>query len=146
MHAVPRWVAPLFAVLGLVMVPWTIYLGMTLPEQARTHNYRVAWVGFDLLLLVALLVTAYTAWRGRQLVGLIAAATATLLVVDAWFDVTTSRRTDVQTAMLLALLVELPLAVTCAWIALHVDQVVARRLLQLARREATTTAAGKKTP
>jgi hypothetical protein len=134
LRPVPRWVAPVFAVLGAAMIPWTLYLAMSLPQHSRTHNYRLAWVGFDVMLLVALLVTAYFAWRGGPLVGLAAACTATILVVDAWFDVTTSRRTDVLTAVFAAVLVELPLAIVCGWIALHVDQVVERRLRRLARR------------
>jgi HAMP domain-containing protein len=36
--------------------------------------------------------------------------------------------------VLSAALVELPLAIICGWIALHVDQVVERRLRRLARR------------
>jgi len=132
----PRWVAPVFAALGAAAVPWTVYLSVTLPEQARTHNYRVAWVGFDLMLIVALLATAYLAERGKGLVGPLAAVTATMLVLDAWFDVTTSRRAEMSTAILSAVLVELPLALVCGWIALHADQVIERRLRQLARREA----------
>jgi hypothetical protein len=133
---VPRWVAPVFAVLGAATVPWTVYLGMSLPQQARTHNYRVSWVGFDILLVVVLLATAYFAWRGWRHVGVLAASTATLLVVDAWFDVTTSRHADLPSAILSAVLVELPLAVVCGWIALHVDRVIEGRLRQFARRAA----------
>jgi hypothetical protein len=132
----PTWVAPVFAVLGIATIPWTIYLAMSLPSQAHTENYRVAWVGFDILLIVVLLATAYVAWRGRRVVGLLAASTATMLVVDAWFDVTTSGPSDLPSAILLAVLVELPLAIICIWLALHVDQVVERRLRQLTRRAA----------
>src|SRR3954447_1858537 len=128
----PRWVAPVFAVLGAATIPWTVYLAVTLPEHARTHNYRDAWVGFDIMLIGALLLTAYLAWRGRSLVGLAASSTATMLVVDAWFDITTSRRSNVWTAVAAAVLVELPLAVVCGWIALHTDAVIERRLRQLA--------------
>jgi hypothetical protein len=130
----PRWVAPLFAVLGLATVPWTAYLAMSLPAQARTHHYRLAWVGFDLLLIAFLLATAYAAGRGRPMVGLLAACTATLLVVDAWFDVTTSRGSDIPSAVVSAVFVELPLAVVCGWIALHAEQVVEQRLRYLPRR------------
>jgi hypothetical protein len=136
MEPTPRWVAPLFAVLGAATIPWTAYLAMSLPQHAHTRHYRGAWVGFDLMLIVVLLVTAYFAWRGRPLAGLFAASTSTMLVVDAWFDVTTSSRSDVPSAILSAVLIELPLAVLCGWIALHVDQVVERRLRQLARRTA----------
>jgi hypothetical protein len=133
-QAAPRWVAPVFAVLGAATMPWTAYLAMSLPQQANAHHYRVAWVGFDIMLVVVLLATAYAAWRGRPLVGLLAASAGTMLVVDAWFDVTTARHSDLAAAILSAALVELPLAGVCGWIALHVDQVIERRLRQLARR------------
>jgi hypothetical protein len=133
---VPRWVGPVFAVLGAATIPWTAYLAMSLPAQARSHHYRAAWVGFDIMLVLVLLATAYFAWRGWRHVGILASSTATMLVVDAWFDVTTSRRADVPQAILSAVFVELPLAVVCGWIALHVDQVIERRLRQFARRAA----------
>ena len=136
MQPAPRWVAPVFAVLGTATLPWTAYLAMTLPPQINSHHYRLAWVGFDAMLVVALLLTAYFAWKGRPLVGLLAAITATMLVLDAWFDVTMSNRADRPSAILSAVLVELPLAALCGWIVQHVDQVVERRLRQLARRTA----------
>jgi hypothetical protein len=132
----PRWVAPVFAVLGAATVPWTVYLSLTLPHQARTHHYRLGWVGFDVLLAVVLLATAYAAWRGRPLVGPLAASVATMLVVDAWFDTTMSGRHAEAQAVLSAVLIELPLAVVCGWIAVHADRVVDHRMHQLARRAA----------
>ena len=117
MNRPPLWTAPLFAVLGAGTIPWTVYLSLTLPDHARTHNYRLAWVGFDVLLIVGLLATAFLASVGRPLAGQAAGCTATMLVIDAWFDVTTSGRAERGTAVLLAALVELPLAVLCAWIA-----------------------------
>ena len=133
LHPAPSWVAPLFALLGAGTIPWTVYLSMTLPDHARTHNYRLAWVGFDVLLIMVLLVTAWLAWRGDPRVGLLAGCGATMLVVDAWFDVTTSSPADRPLALLLALCAELPLAVLCGWIALHIERVVAARLRYLAR-------------
>jgi hypothetical protein len=132
----PRWVAPVFALLGAVTVPWTVYLAMTLPVAARTQHYRLAWVGFDILLVAVLLATAWAAWHGQQSVGMLATATATALVIDAWFDVTTSGRGDRPAAIASAVLVELPLALVCGWIAVHVDQVIERRLRRQARRQA----------
>ena len=129
----PSWVAPLFGLLGAGTIPWTVYLSLTLPTHARTHNYRLAWVGFDVLLILVLLATAYAAWRGSPLVGLLAGCAATMLVVDAWFDVTTSSRRDVALAIALAAVAELPLAVLCGWVALHVDRVLARRARITAR-------------
>jgi hypothetical protein len=118
----PRWMAPLFALLAAGTIPWTVYLSLTLPDHARTHNYRLAWVGFDVLLIGAMLLTAFLAWRGRPLAGQAAGCTATMLIVDAWFDVTTSGRHDVGMAVVLAVAVELPLAALCAWIALRVQR------------------------
>ena len=136
LRPVPRWVAPVFAVLGAATVPWTAYLAMSLPAQESAQHYRVAWVGFDLLLIVVLLLTAHLAWRGSLYVGLLAASAATMLVVDAWFDVTTSPPADVPMAILSAVFLELPLAVVCGWIAVHVDRVVEHRLRHRARRAA----------
>jgi hypothetical protein len=52
--------------------------------------------------------------------------TGAFLICDAWFDVMTSNgRTRVIVALLEAFLVELPLAVTCLWIARNVERVVA---------------------
>lgn len=133
MEPAPRWVAPVFAVLGAATLPWTAYLAMTLPPQVRAHHYRLAWVGFDIMLIAVLLATAYVAWRGRRLLGLLAAITATMLVLDAWFDITTSSRAGMPSAILSAVFIELPLAAVCGWIAQHVDQVIERRLRELGR-------------
>jgi hypothetical protein len=134
-QTVPWWVAPAFAILAIGTVPWGVYLAITLPHRATAVHYRSVWVGFDLGLIVVLLITAYYAWRGRPRVALPATAAATMLVVDAWFDVLTTPRTmDLVVAVVLAVVVELPLAGICLWIALHAEQVVERRLRWLARR------------
>jgi hypothetical protein len=132
---VPRWIAPVFACLAAATVPWTVYLAVTLPEDIRTRNYRIAWVGFDIGLVLLLLLTAILAYRGQRHMVMTATATATALVIDAWFDVVTSPAgDDLMVAVATALLGELPLTVLCLWIALQVDRVIARRLSQLARR------------
>ncbi|MCW3817479.1 hypothetical protein ONA91_23790 [Micromonospora sp. DR5-3] len=131
----PRWVAPTFGVLALLTLPWIGYLALTLPRHVVTVHYRAAWVGFDLGLVAMLGLTAVQAYRGHRQVGLAASATATMLVVDAWFDVvTTPGGPDLTVSVLLAALVELPLAAVCVWIAGHGDRVVERRLRQLAVR------------
>jgi hypothetical protein len=132
---VPRWVAPTFALLALALVPWIGYLAAALSPTQRTVHYRAAWVGFDVLLLLTLAGTAWYAWRGSPRVALLATAAATLLVVDAWFDLlTTPPGTDLVVAALSAALVELPLAAVCVWLATHTAQVLRRRTERLARR------------
>ena len=63
------------------------------PKRDLDTHYRGAWVGFDLLLVAAIVLTAYFAFRIDARVQLPATATATLLVVDAWFDVMTAGAT-----------------------------------------------------
>jgi hypothetical protein len=132
---VPAWIGPVFAVLAIGTVPWTVYLAMTLPEDIETRNYRWAWVGFDAGLIALLVLTAYLAYRGQRYVAMTATATATALIIDAWFDVMTAPHSgDLLVAVLTAVLGELPLAGLCIWVSLHVNRVIARRLRQLARR------------
>jgi hypothetical protein len=64
-----------------------------------------------------------------------AAITGSLLVCDAWFDVLTSRgSSDIAQAIASALLIELPLAGLCFWMARNVAHAVevARPFLQAA--------------
>ncbi|HEU5333710.1 MAG TPA: hypothetical protein VFU73_13110 [Actinocrinis sp.] len=93
------------------LAPWTIYLALTLPSGFRAHYWRLAWSGFDVLLLLAMAGTAYLGWRRRQAVIAGAVVTATLLVCDAWFDIALDLGTkDVWTSVASAVFVELPLA------------------------------------
>jgi hypothetical protein len=131
----PRWVAPVFSAAALAIVPWIIFLGFELPERSTDRHYNLAWVGFDVLLLFALARTALFAWKGRRQVQLPAVATATLLLVDAWFDVMTSDGTwAVTQALLFAFVLELPIAAMAVWIARNVDKVVERAEHRLAEQ------------
>jgi hypothetical protein len=59
----------------------------------------------------------------------VAGASAALLGADAWFDVVTApTRGDRWVALAMAALVELPLAVVCAWLAVSGQELVDRRL------------------
>jgi hypothetical protein len=133
LRTAPAWVAPLFATAAVVIVPWIVYLAVSLPRTVRVHD-RAAWVGFDIGLVLILGVTAYLAWRGRPRVALAAVATSTMLVVDAWFDVLTSRDGLDRVVAVGMSLVELTLAAICLWIAMHATEVVRRRMQALARR------------
>lgn len=133
-RTVPWWVGPAFAVLAVGTVPWVVFLAVTLPRHATFHHYRGVWVGFDLGLIGVLATTAVLAWRGRPQVTMAATATATMLFVDAWFDVLTTPRSELLVSVVLAAVVELPLAMICLWIALHASQVIEGRVMMLARR------------
>jgi hypothetical protein len=95
----------------VVLVPWTIYLAVSLPDQYRAQHWRLAWAGFDGLLLISMSLTVYLGWRRKQAIVPAAIATATLLVCDAWFDISLDLGTsDIWWSIASAVLIELPLA------------------------------------
>ncbi|MHC1558882.1 hypothetical protein ACR9E3_07995 [Actinomycetospora sp. C-140] len=101
----------LIAAIGsLVLVPWIGILAATLPHRYEARHWTLAWVGFDVALVVGLAMTAWMTWRARPALVYPALITATLLVCDAWFDTTTAQRSDVLVSALSALLLELPMA------------------------------------
>lgn len=114
----PRWVGPVFVVLAVLLIPWTIWLGSALPARHLSEHWGVAWAGFDAMLAVALLSTAVAAMRGTVWLVPMATVTATLLVCDAWFDVVTAAHgRQFAIALGQAIVLEVPLAVACVWIA-----------------------------
>lgn len=126
-RAVARWIVPVYALLAVGIVPWIVWLAWSLPERSVSAHYRLAWVGFDVLLCGALARTAYLAWRRSPFVVNVASATAALLVVDAWFDVTTSPGgQDLLVSAMLAVLVELPLAILSLLLAGRAQVQIAR--------------------
>jgi len=135
----PRWLqrrardGRLLLIVGsvVVLVPWIVYLGVTLPRNYVAVNWDKTWVGFDLLLLVLLLATAVLALLRRQLVALTAFATSVLLLCDAWFDVMTSHGEDKTWSLATALVVELPLAAVLLMGSFKVVSMSASRLSNL---------------
>jgi hypothetical protein len=118
---IPRWVGPAYIVMGLILVPWIVYLHATLPLQEVSQHYRLAWVGLDVIEFGQLTRTGLYAlvkrWRHRMRPH--AAACAALLIIDAWFDCTTTPTNQVASSIVMAVLVELPLAGICWWLALR---------------------------
>jgi len=105
------------------------FLALSLPKENLEHHYRLTWVGFDLILVVAIYLTAHMAFRLDSRVVFPATVVATLLVADAWFDVTTSATAQAATgALILALAVELPAAAFSLYVAFRVG----RRVRELA--------------
>ncbi|OKI52156.1 hypothetical protein AMK15_30275 [Streptomyces sp. MJM1172] len=93
-------------------------LARTLPQTAEVSHWSTAWIGLDAMLAAGLTGTGVLLRRRDPRVAPVAAATAALLLVDAWFDVTTSAGTGGQgMALLLAAGAELPLAALCAAVA-----------------------------
>jgi len=117
---IPSWAANIYIMLAVVLLPWTIYLGLTLPERHLSHNWDVSWTGLDIGLFVALLATGLFAYLRSIWIVISAATAGSLLLVDAWFDVM-SEHSGVQfhQAMLLAFVFELPLALMSYYLSIH---------------------------
>lgn len=119
----------LYTAAAVVLLPWIIFLAETLPKRQFDRHYRAAWVGFDLILGWAIIRTAYMAFRVDPRVQFAATATAVLLFVDAWFDVTTSaNRAQFFEALSLAMCLEIPAALFSLYLARSVNH----RVLELA--------------
>jgi hypothetical protein len=112
------------AIGAAVLIPWTAYLAWELPERSVAVNYDLAWGGFDVGLIILLAMGAWAAFRANRWLPALAAATATMLVIDAWFDVVTSRGDELVTAVLMAVLVELPVAIACLRLSVHTQGLV----------------------
>ncbi len=117
------WIAPVFGAIGVALVPWAIWLSASLPPRHLTHRWDVAWTGFDIVLAACFVGTAVAAWRRSAWVAALAAATGTLLVMDAWFDVVLeSRGSETRAAVIEAVVAELPVAALCFWIAYRTER------------------------
>ncbi len=135
--APPAWVARVFVLLGVCLLPWTVVLALTLPARHGTTHYDLAWTGFDVALAAALVAVGIGAARRATWLQGVAAAAATLLICDAWFDVLSSTsRGEIVTALMLALFVELPVAAACLFVARHAEEaaISTRRCAALAQR------------
>jgi hypothetical protein len=119
------WVAPVFAVAALVLVPWIVFLVRSLPSTHAAAHWDIAWAGFDVALALLLFAVAVAAWRRSPWLEGAATAAAALLLVDAWFDILTSS-THVELAVAIgeAVLVELPLALLCLLLARDAERVL----------------------
>jgi hypothetical protein len=121
----PRWITGLLVAVAVALVPWTLWLTFSLPSKHVTRHYDLAWVGFDIGLAAMFAVTAHAGYRRSPILPALAAATAAMLVCDAWFDIVTSASGERVEAILEAGLAELPLAALCAFVAYDVQRAYA---------------------
>lgn len=137
---VVRWTGPAFTLFSLILLPWIVYLAYSLPSRQLSADYDIAWAGFDIMLLAALASTGYFAFRRSRYLATAATAAATLLIVDAWFDVMTTLPGQRLQPVALAAGVELPLASVCVWLSFHTQQLAEQRMVLLLRRGPKTGA------
>jgi hypothetical protein len=99
------------------MVPWTVFLGLSLPPKYSAGHWDLLWTGFDVGLICVLGYAGWAAWFRRQIVASTALIAGTLLLCDAWFDIITSLgHSDQWITLLTGLGGELPLAAFFFWL------------------------------
>jgi hypothetical protein len=116
---------------SLLLVPWTVYLAAALPGRYVVRGWPAVWIGFDLLLLAMLAVTAWLGWHGRQAFILTSFATGVLVLADAWFDVMTASRGDTVLSVAAAVLIEIPVGYLLISGAIRLMRLTAVRFLVL---------------
>lgn len=115
-----RWLGRVLIAAGLVMVPWLFVLAAGLPSSTTAAHWSTAWVGLDAMEALGLVTTGVLLLRRDVRFRFAATAEAVLLLVDAWFDVTTAAPgLDRATAVAMAVCLEIPIALLCARLALR---------------------------
>ena len=121
------WVVVIYGAFGLGLLPWALWLSASLKPHHVTERWDLAWSGFDTGLALLFLGTALAAHKRSPWVGALAAATGTLLVTDAWFDVILESHADeLRQSIVLAVFAELPTAAFCFWIAYRTERFLAK--------------------
>ena len=121
MLSVPSWPASVYIILSVILLPWTIYLGATLPVHHLSTHWDVSWAGLDVGLVVTMLATGTLAYVKSRWIAITSSTVGSLLLVDAWFDVISQRPgLQLHEAIFLAIFIELPLAFMSYYIAYEV--------------------------
>jgi len=130
----PKWIIAVYAFSAVVLVPWTFNLAENLPTRQLAHHWDIAWTGVDVLMFVLFALTVILAIRRTIWMSLTAVSLSTVLLIDGWFDVLTSKPGHQQVAaLLLAVLIEIPMATLTYFLAY-------RAILHLHNRISSLTA------
>jgi hypothetical protein len=110
-------VAIVIFVIAIVLIPWIVFLGFTLPPKYDAGHWNVLWIGFDAAEVAVLAYTGWAAWFRRQIVASATLVAATLLFCDAWFDILTSiGHRDQWLTLLTGFGAEIPLGLCFIWL------------------------------
>jgi hypothetical protein len=108
---IPRWANIFYSCLAIILLPWIFNLAQSLPTRHIVRHWDAVWVGFDIMMLAAIIATVWFVIRKRIWVILTGTALATLFIVDAWFDILTSKPGQQLKVALLFGLIEVTLAI-----------------------------------
>jgi hypothetical protein len=119
---VRRRLAVVVLMSAVVLLPWIAYLAVSLPPTASARHWPAVWAGLDTAEAIGLAATGWLAFRRDRRAALTAASTATMLVLDAWFDVCTSAVGRSSAFALIDVVIELAEAAAClavGWLVWH---------------------------
>jgi hypothetical protein len=119
----------LIVLVAALLACWTIWLGSSLPPDPLTQHwsltadiglddYSLTWVGLDCIEVIGLAACGLLFRRASPSARTVALLTIPVFCLDAWFDVMTSvSKADLVTAVIMAILGELPAAFILSWVA-----------------------------
>ena len=115
------WIASLYIIFSLVLIPWIVYLSVSLPSRHLSNHWDISWVGLDIGIFASLFLTGILAFIKSRWMVISSTATAIFLITDAWFDIVSERPgVELSQAILLAVIFEIPLALISLSIAIRV--------------------------
>jgi hypothetical protein len=115
---VPSWPALIYIVMAIILLPWTIYLGASLPTHHLSTHWDISWTGLDAAIIATMLLTGLFAYLKSRWIIISSSTVGSLLLIDAWFDVISERRgVQLHEAIILAIFIEIPLAIISYYIA-----------------------------
>lgn len=113
----PKWVPYFYGLSCAVLIPWTIFLAYLLPPRYISHNWDIAWTGFDIFMIILFASTAYLTIIKSIYASISSAMLGTILLTDAWFDILTSKPGLPQRRSIMeALIIEVPLSIVSFWL------------------------------
>jgi hypothetical protein len=119
----------LIVLVAALLACWAGYLGSSLPPDPLTQhwsltadigldNYSLTWVGLDCIEVLGLAACGLLFRRASPSARTVALLAIPVFCLDAWFDIMTSvSKADLVTAVVMAVLGELPAAFILSWVA-----------------------------
>src|SRR5579875_2380703 len=112
-----RVIAVATMLMAVALIPWIVFLGLSLPPRYDAGHWRLLWIGYDVAEVGVLAFAAWAAWSRRQILGSTSLVAAILLFSDAWFDIVTSwGHRDQWVTLATGLGVEIPLGIFFLWL------------------------------
>ena len=101
-----------------LLVPWIVFMTVQWLGEGGKRDFDGSWIGLDLAELAGMLLVAKLFRVRHRTASPVAAATGTLLTLDAWFDYMSAMpKLESLEAVAMAVFAELPLGILLLWVA-----------------------------